>query len=77
MTYKRSSFFKWLIEVCQCDVFPLPNNPKVIVIKYLNEKVFVGVDSRDIIDYEEIYSVYKRLLLPELPGDTDLVKINI
>jgi len=72
MLYKRSSFITWLQKSCHCSVFPLPNNPKVLVIQYLQAKTFMGVDSRDEIDYEEIYIHYNRLLLPELPGDKDL-----
>ena len=76
MLYKRSSFIKWLIEKCHCEVFPLPNNHKVLMVKYLNESTKMFVNSRDEINYEEIYMHYQRLLLPELPGEKDLTPIN-
>ena len=76
MLYSRSSFIKWLVEECHCEVSPLPNNPKVLLIKYLNESTKMFVTHGDKIDYEEIYRHYQRLLLPFLPGDNDLVKCS-
>lgn len=76
MLYKRSSFIKWLTEKCFCEVYPLANNPKVLIIKYLNETSKMFVNSRDMIPYEEIYMHYQRLLLPSLPGDSDLIKVE-
>jgi hypothetical protein len=34
------------------------------------------VNQNDVIDYEEIYLQYQSLLLPYLPGDKDLTKID-
>ena len=76
MKYKRSSFIAWLTKSCSCDVYPLKNNPKVLVIQYLNETSKMFVNQNDVIDYEEIYMHYQRLMLPYLPGDKDLVKIG-
>lgn len=74
MLYKRSSFITWLTKVCDCEVYPLKNNPKVLFVKYGNESTKMNVNSKDEIDYEEIYYHYQRLLLPQLPGDKDLKK---
>ena len=76
MLYKRSSFITWLTKSCSCDVYPLRNNPKILVIQYLNETSKMYITHKDEIDYEEIYLHYQRLLLPYLPGDKDLIKIE-
>ncbi len=76
MRYKRSSFITWLTTSCYCDVFPLKNNPKILIIKYLNETSKMYVTPNNVIDYEEIYLHYQRLMLPYLPGDKDLEKID-
>jgi hypothetical protein len=76
MRYTRSSYITWLTKSCHCEVYPLKNNPKVLVIKYLNETSKMFVNHNDVIDYEEIFLHYQRLLLPYLPGDKDLTKLD-
>ena len=76
MIYTRSSFITWLTKTCHCEIEPLRNNPKVLIIKYFNESSKMFVNQKDVIDYEEIYLHYQRLFLPYLPGDKDLVIVE-
>ncbi len=73
MLYKRSSFITWLTKEYECEVSFLPNNPRVLVVKHMNETVKMFVNSKDAIPYEEIHLHCNRLGLPGLPGDKDLV----
>ena len=76
MLYKRSSFIKWLIDTYECEVTPLRNNPNILIIKHFNESTKMGVNPKDVIDYEEIYLHTQRLSLPSIPGDSDLMKAD-
>ena len=73
MLYKRSSFIKWLSEVKDCDVTPLKYAQGVKIMNG-SASVRLWTDSKDRIDYEEIYTVIQKLWIDGLPGDSDLEK---
>lgn len=74
MLYKRSSFLTFLKKKYDCDIKIMDS--KAIRIKYGNELFYMVTNKADIIDYEEIYICYNRLLLPDLPGDKDLERVE-
>jgi hypothetical protein len=74
MLYKRSSFLKWLKEKCDCELIPVTET--VMTIKHGPASASMYMTKGDKIDYEEIYVFYKKLYLPMLPGDSDLIRID-
>lgn len=71
MLYKRSSFLHWLRTKHGCEITPM-RNTRILVIEGKLCNVNLWADSSDLIDYEEIYLVCKKLHLKDLPGDKDL-----
>lgn len=73
MLYTRSSFIKYLVDVHDCEVINLNDRRgNVITIKHGPATAFMWANKKDIIDYEEIYIICKKLWLTNLPGDKDL-----
>lgn len=74
MLYKRSSFLTYLKDK-GCDIIPLKDSP---VIKIVNgtQSAYIRLSGSDLIDYEEIYLIYNKLLLVDLPGDKDLDRVE-
>ena len=76
MLYTRSSFIKWLTDVKDCEIININDRRgNVITIKNGSATAFIWVNKKDVIDYEEIYVVTRKLWL-ELPGDKDLVRVE-
>lgn len=75
MIYKRSSFIRWLQEDCECEVFPV-NDARTLKIVNGPASAYMFVSKRDRIDYEEIYILYRKLCLADLPGDKDLERVE-
>jgi hypothetical protein len=73
MLYTRSSFMRWLQQVCDCQLQPINNT---IRIKHGPATAYMYMTGRDVIDYEEIYILYGKLYLPQLPGDSDLERVE-
>lgn len=74
MIYRCSSFITLLREKYHCEIIPLQG--RAVQVKYGNQSCFIYKDKSDRIDYEEIYHIYNKLLLPGLPGDSELVRIE-
>jgi len=74
MLYNRSAFLAYLVKIEECEIIPL--NEKVIRIKNGSATANMWMDGKNRIDYEEIYILYKKLYLRDLPGDKDLVRIE-
>lgn len=74
MLYTRTSFITWLRDVKECDIITFDKN--YVLIKNGVMKHYMGVDSKDRIDYEEIWIICTNLYIVGLPGDTDLVRIE-
>lgn len=75
MLYKRSSFIAWLTKTYDCETYPHKINPKILVIRHLNETTNMFVNSKDAIPYEEIHLHCNRLGLPGLPGAKELIEL--
>lgn len=75
MLYSRSSFIKWLTEVKDCEVIPKPDS-SVITIKNGMVKAYMYANSKNVIDYEEIYALCNKLYIVGLPGNSDLELIE-
>jgi hypothetical protein len=75
MLYTRSSFIKWLTEVKGCEVHPLRDSNTLQIINGV-AKGFIWANTKDVIDYEEIYLLCNRIYIDGLPGDNDLIKIE-
>ena len=73
MLYTRASFINYLQEVHKCDIIPLKDG-KGVRIKYMNESCYFNMTGT--IDYDEVYLYYQKLLLPYLPGDSDLERVE-
>ena len=77
MLYTRSSFIKYLTKVHNCEIINLNDRRgRVVTIRNGPAKTFIWATGRDVIDYEEIYLVCKKLWLTDLPGDKDLEKVE-
>ena len=74
MLYTRTSFITWLRDVKECDIITFDKN--YVLIKNGVMKHYMGVDSKDRIDYEEIWIICTNLYIVGLPGDKDLVRIE-
>ena len=70
MPYSRTSFFKYLTVIHNCEIIPVRGS-RVMHIKKNSKKAFIIATGKDIIDYEEIYIVCQKLNVP-IPGDSDL-----
>jgi len=76
MLYTRSSFLKYLTDKRDCQIKPLNQGRNtVILIQHGPVSAYIHLNNKDLIDYEEIYIVCKKLFL-DLPGDSDLVRIE-
>ena len=75
MLYRRSSFISWLTNTMHCEVIPLRDSMG-LVVKNGPMSMKLWYDKNDLIDYEEIYLVYKKLLLTALPGEKDLIAVR-
>jgi hypothetical protein len=75
MLYKRSSFLTYLKVKHDCTIAPI-RDTRVIVIKNGPVSVRMWVDSKDRIDYEEIWLICQKLYLTDLPGEKDLIRIE-
>lgn len=77
MLYKRSSFIKWLQEVHDCEIQPIGERDTFAAFRVKNgpAQAYIGTDSKDRIDYEEIQLICRRLWLP-LPQNSDLKRID-
>ncbi|MGC4037035.1 MAG: hypothetical protein QM764_13840 [Chitinophagaceae bacterium] len=71
MIYKRSSFINLLKEKYTCTIQPL-RDKDIILIRNGPAHKYMYLDKSDRIDYEEIYSCYKKLCLEDLPSTKDL-----
>ncbi len=72
MVYTRSSFIKWLTKVKDCEIVNLNDiRSRVISIKNGPCTAYIIIAKKDVIDYEEIYIICKKLWL-DLPGNKDL-----
>lgn len=69
MLYTRASFINYLQQKHECETKPLPDGEGVR-IKYGNCVCYFNMTGT--IDYKEVYLYYQKLLLPYLPGDSDL-----
>ena len=78
MLYKRSSFIKWLKEVKDCEITPMDTGTRngVLLVKNAMIKFYMGTNSKDRIDYEEIFIICNRLYIDGLPGDSDLERLE-
>ena len=73
MLYKRSSFIKWLHEVKNCEITPFGSGKGAgYLVRNGSCKCYIGGDTRDLIDYEEIFLHYNSLYLDGLPGNSEL-----
>lgn len=76
MLYTRSSFIRWLTKVKDCEIINVNDiRNRVISIKNGHVIAYIMTGKKDLMDYEEIYIVCKKLFL-DLPGDTDLEKVE-
>lgn len=76
MLYKRSSFINWLRSSKDCEITPLPNNPKVLKIENGVMSTYISTNRRDTIPYEEIFMHCDKLMIVGLPGDKDLIRVE-
>jgi len=84
LLYKRSSFLSWLQRKKDCTVTPLEADDNDrrrhryggVIIKNHFVKVYMGVDGKDRIAYEEIHLVCNKLMIDGLPGDSDLERAD-
>lgn len=74
MLYTRSSFLTWLKDNNDCDIKPIPDS-RVLIICNGPCSAKILVDSKNRIDYEEIWLVCNKLYLG-LPGNNDLERIE-
>jgi len=74
MIYKRSSFLTLLKEKYDCEIKVIGNG--VIKIIHGSAHSFMHTDSKDRIDYEEVYRHYQKLWLPSLPTSSELELIE-
>lgn len=70
MLYKRSSFLKLLEIKYGVKVKPLRDG--VLMLIHGPQIHYMMTDRHDQIDYEEIYIIYNKLLLPELPSPKEI-----
>lgn len=76
MLYTRSSFIRYLTTKHDCEIINLNDRrANIITIKNGPATAYILATGRDVIDYEEIFIVCKKLWLP-LPGDRDLEKVE-
>lgn len=75
MLYKRSAFLQLLVEKYECQTIPLSSGRTIKIVNGPSS-AFMHLDGRDVIDYEEIYLIYQKLYLSDLPGDRDLVRVE-
>jgi len=74
--YKRSSFINLLKDKYTCSIKPINEKGNVLLIQNGPAHKYMGLDTLDRIDYEEIYSCYKALCLDDLPSPKDLELAN-
>lgn len=70
MLYKRSSFLKFLQAKYQVETKPLRDG--VLQLRHGPQIHYMIMTSQDRIDYEEIYIIYNKLLLPDIPTYNDI-----
>jgi uncharacterized protein YlaI len=76
MLYTRSSFITYLTKVHDCEIVVLDDSKgKALQVKNGPAKAYIMVNSRNRIDYKEIFIVCKKLYLP-IPLNADLEKIE-
>jgi len=75
MLYKRSSFLSWLSDVKDCDVNPI-RDTNVVIIKNGPASARMWIDTKDRIDYEEIWLICNKLYIDGLPGEKELTRIE-
>ena len=75
MLYTRSSFLKYLKEKHDCTISPI-RDTRVLVVRNGPVSARMWLDTKDRIDYEEIWLFCQKLYLTDLPGDKDLIRIE-
>lgn len=72
MLYTRSSFLRYLTDKRDCEIVNVNDGRnRVLSLKNGPCGAFIFTNRKDIIDYEEIFIVCKKLYI-DLPGNSDL-----
>lgn len=73
MVYTRSSYLTWLSEKHDCNIIPLDEKG---TLRIWHGPMKSHMRNTKHIDYIEIFMHHQKLWLPELPTESDLVRVE-